>query len=155
QFHDVLPGSSIHEVYQDAHRLLGGVVETATRVRDAALGRVGASSAKAGNRLRVANAGILPRPLRLLLREVNANATVATADGVALPTQATDDGLLVADPRQTVPGLGWTVLTVGAGEATRPRSIAGAVSASGGGGGGGGAVVENDLLRVVVGADGT
>jgi alpha-mannosidase len=152
QFHDILPGSSIHEVYQDAHRLLGAVVETATRVRDAALGRGGASSAKAGDRLRVANAGIVPRPLRLLLRETNANAIVATGDGVILPTQATDDGLLVADPRQTVPGLGWTVLTVGAGEAIPPPTIAGAVSASGDGGS---AVVENDLLRVVVGADGT
>jgi alpha-mannosidase len=37
EFHDVLPGSSIREVYLDANRELGEVIEKATAVRDAAL----------------------------------------------------------------------------------------------------------------------
>ncbi|WP_425387876.1 alpha-mannosidase, partial [Deinococcus pimensis] len=37
QFHDILPGSSIREVYEDAEPALRGVVDTATRARDAAL----------------------------------------------------------------------------------------------------------------------
>jgi alpha-mannosidase len=36
QFHDILPGSSIFEVYEDAHEALGAALETATALRDAA-----------------------------------------------------------------------------------------------------------------------
>jgi alpha-mannosidase len=36
QFHDILPGSSIREVFEDAHEALGAALETATALRDAA-----------------------------------------------------------------------------------------------------------------------
>ncbi|MFN3267492.1 MAG: alpha-mannosidase, partial [Deinococcales bacterium] len=36
QFHDILPGSSIREVYEDAHQALGAALEAATRLRDSA-----------------------------------------------------------------------------------------------------------------------
>ncbi len=37
EFHDILPGSSIREVYQDTERELSSALEAATRLRDAAL----------------------------------------------------------------------------------------------------------------------
>src|SRR5215211_4917821 len=69
QFHDILPGSSIHEVYQDTHPMLRGVVDTASRLRDEAAASIGAGDGRAGTSTRVliANAALAPRPLTVLL----------------------------------------------------------------------------------------
>ena len=68
-----------------------------------------------------------------------------------MPTQPTADGLLALAPDRQVPGLGWSFLVAVGGDRSEPVSGA-AVRAEGNDGG---AVVENDLLRVEVGSDGT
>jgi alpha-mannosidase len=111
QFHDILPGSSINEVYQDTHRMLEEVVDTATQVRDEALATL--SGAGNARHLMIANAGLQPRPLRLEVPGLGDTDTVFDWLGVSLPSQATQDGVLVAATGHDVPGLGWTGLTIG------------------------------------------
>ncbi len=155
QFHDILPGSSIAEVYEDNHRMVGGVVETATDVRDRALGYLGnlvkVTVPETDNALLVANAHVGPRPLSVLVRDVEAPVSVTAPDGSAVPTQQTEDGLLVRDPERQVPGLGWSTFVLGESAAgtVSPSSAVSATEREGG------AVLENDVLRVVIGADGT
>jgi alpha-mannosidase len=77
EFHDILPGSSIAEVYVDARRELGGVID------NAAVSQAGALSALAGqlgkgdlaSGLLVVNPTLTPRPLRATLAD---GSTVAT-----------------------------------------------------------------------------
>ncbi|MCD6028747.1 MAG: Alpha-mannosidase [Thermomicrobiales bacterium] len=121
QFHDILPGSSIAEVYQDTIPELEGVVRTAESVRDAALAHLGRSGAEdRGQCLVVGNAALSPRPITLLLAGQGEESS-ASVDGEALPMQATEDGLLVHAPERTVPGLGWLHLTASAGDAAADR----------------------------------
>jgi alpha-mannosidase len=150
QFHDILPGSSINEVYQDTHRLLTGVVSTATAVRDAALTHLAGNASSPSRQIIVANAGLSPRSLRIALAGVPAGSTV-TVDGVGVPTQSAEDGLLVASPQHRVPGLGWTTLNIDQ-DGTQSGSPAPGVTATPAGDI---TVLENELLRVEIGADGT
>ena len=48
EFHDILPGSSIHEVYEDAHRELDGVIAAAQAAQGEALARLAALTPKGG-----------------------------------------------------------------------------------------------------------
>lgn len=149
QFHDILPGSSISEVYKDAHRELSEAGVSAAETRDLALRELaGGGDPGPGTRVVVGNAALHPRPLTAVLP---VGAGVADADGGRVPTQPTAEGLLVHAPDREVPGLGWTSLTLleDAPEAAAPAPgvRAGAV--------GGGAFIENGLLRVEIGADGT
>src|SRR5829696_1048727 len=156
QFHDILPGSSIGEVYEEAHRQLVEVLKAATRVRDEAV-RYLASCLRVGgpgDAVLVANAGLFPRALSVLLPHFDGEAIVTYASGEPVPIQSTERGLLVHDPRRCVPGLGWTTLLVTRpedatrGGATRSGSEVYAKRA------GCGVVLENELLRVVVDAGG-
>jgi alpha-mannosidase len=150
QFHDILPGSSISEVYEDAHRELEETVNGAEELRDKALRRLAEETAD--QRATVANAALHPRPLTALL-EVDAGVTIVGADGEPLPAQRTVDGLLVHAPDRGVPGLGWTSLELLADtpEAAAPEAPSGVrVGESGEG-----SAIENELLRVEIGADGS
>ncbi|QIN83516.1 alpha-mannosidase [Rubrobacter tropicus] len=138
QFHDILPGTSIREVYDVTRKELENVVETAKNLRDGSLD--GPDGAGAG--LLVANASLHPRPLTVYLR--------GGMEGGSLPAQKTDDGgLLVHVPEREVPGLGWTSPRDG-GEPASPNVPRVGVEVSGET-----TVIENGLLRVEVGADGT
>ena len=148
QFHDILPGTSIREVYEVAHGELEGVVRTAEGLRDGALTTGDARGGRSA--LLVANASLNPRPLTVLLEGEDARG-VTDAAGAALPVQEAEGGLLVHDPERRVPGLGWTALRRAEGEG---RPLPGAVPGVRAEKGGGGVVIENDLLRVEVGADG-
>ncbi len=159
QFHDILPGSSIAEVYQDTVPELEGVVRTAEAVRDAALVQLGRSGeGGSGQRLVVANAALTPRPLTFLLAGQNEGTSVSVA-GESLPTQATEDGLLVHAPERHVPGLGWLHLFVGPGDSESDAPPSPTAVGEGLGVRVGrqddGAILENDLLRVEIGSDGT
>ena len=148
QFHDILPGTSIREVYEVTHAELEGVVRTARTLRDDALAVGGEPDQRPA--LLVANASLNPRPLTVLLEGEDARG-VTDAAGAALPVQETDGGLLVHDPERRVPGLGWTALRRAEGEGQpSPGAVPGVRVEEGGGG----VVIENDLLRVEVGADG-
>jgi alpha-mannosidase len=155
QFHDILPGTSISEVYEDAHRQLEETVSGAVGLRDEALHHlVGEEAlAEAEITVTVANAALHPRPLCVLLEGEADDAEITDAKGEVLPTQRVADGLLVYAPHRWVPGLGWTTLRV-QGEPSGPASIEARpgvrVEEAGGG-----ISIENELLRVEVGADGS
>src|SRR5690606_32758412 len=93
QFHDVLPGSSIHEVYQDTHPQLREVVATAIQVRDDALA---ALTGTGTDTFAISNPDINPRPLTGLLPE--------GAETGVLPAQPVEDGVLIHDPARTLDG---------------------------------------------------
>lgn len=158
QFHDILPGTSISEVYEDAHRQLEGVVARAEHLRDAALQRSsGSDKAEEVDAVLVANSGTTPRSLSVLLPNNVGNATeaalVTDTEGKRLPVQKLDEGIFVHDPAHQVPGLGWTTIYVSRnGSTPDPGETYGSVGA---GGLREGALLENDLLRVEIGADGT
>src|SRR5215207_7121448 len=110
QFHDVLPGTSISEVYEDTHSQLGEVVASATDLREAALRSLDGEEDISA--VTVANAGLHARSLTALL-PAESSRVVTDAGGELLPTQLTPDGLLVHAPDSDVPGLGWTSLSLG------------------------------------------
>ena len=161
QFHDILPGSSIAEVYEETVPLLEDVVATAIAVRDAALAHLGGAALdeESSQRCVVGNAALTPRPLTVLLPGLGEETVVADADGTTLPTQPTEEGLLVHDPARTVPGLGWATLAIAPADAApslrgaapvhaTPSPITHHRSPLA-------AVLENGLLRVEIGGDGT
>ena len=139
QFHDILPGSSIHEVYQDTHPELLGVVATATGIRDKAI----AAGEGATDAIAVANPTLHPRPLTVVLPE----GLAAPAD---LPAQQVEGGTLVHDVTRTVGGFATDILHASNDGNAAPSGAAVQVSSENGG-----AVIENDILRVEIGADGT
>jgi alpha-mannosidase len=100
EFHDILPGSSIREVYEDAERELGEVIATGGKTQDEALGRIVAQLPKGdvGKALVVVNPTLSPRPLRLGL-----------ADGTTLAGEAAVPplGIAVLD-RAVAPRAGLT-----------------------------------------------
>jgi alpha-mannosidase len=154
QFHDIIPGSSIAEVYQDTIPELEGVVRTATRVRDAALAHLGGTEqdTASSQRVAVANAALTPRPLTVLLAGEDGNAALTAPDGTTLPSQPVEEGLLVHDPTRMIPGLGWLNLTIApsAHRSAAPGQAAVQMERLIGG-----PVLENELLRIEIGDDGT
>ena len=150
QFHDILPGTSIREVYEETHAELEAVVHTARKLRDGALAMNEDPDQRQA--LLVANTSLNPRPLTVLL-DGEAARSVADVEGRPLPLQRTEDGgLLVHDPERAVPGLGWTALREVGEVSTPTEEPAAGVRV---GRAAGDVVIENDLLRVEVGTDGT
>lgn len=134
QFHDILPGSSIHEVYVDTHRDLERVVSAATNTRNSAL--------TGGDDLIVSNASLCSRPLIVRLTETQAGSI----DGAL--TQPVEGGQLVAFPGQSVPPLGSISIQRRESTDPPPGPVNGQTT-------GETTVLENDLLRVEIGPDGT
>jgi alpha-mannosidase len=150
QFHDIIPGSSIAEVYQDTIPELEAVARTATAVRDTALLHLGQALPEGvGRHLVVGNAALVPRPLTLLLAGGDAGSAVAAADGAALPSQPTEDGLLIHDPDRMVPGLGWVNLSATTDAAASVVTEIRAEMRDGR------PLLENEMLRAEIGDDGT
>jgi alpha-mannosidase len=146
QFHDILPGTSISEVYEDTHRQLEEAASGAEELRDKALLRL--ASGATGAQTTVANALLHPRPLTVLL-PVDSNAGIVDADGNHLPAQMTAEGLLVHAPDREVPGLGWVSLTLHNEDAPPGATSGVEVERSGDG-----ASIENEILRVEIDAEG-
>ena len=110
QFHDILPGTSIAEVYEEAVPQLEGAVETAESVRDIALGSE--PEPEEASVFTVANAALYPRTLTVVLPDAGSTSNVTDIEGKPLPVQRTEEGLLVHAPERPVPGLGWTMLSL-------------------------------------------
>jgi alpha-mannosidase len=75
--------------------------------------------------------------------------SVVAPDGERLPTQRVAGGLLIHAPGRTVPGLGWTSVELQddfPADAPRPATPGVRVD---------GTTIENELMRVEIGADGT
>jgi alpha-mannosidase len=152
QFHDVLPGSSISEVYKDTHRDLEDAVAAAGKLRNRALAGLASDSAGAASGAILANAALHPRPLTAVLPQAAAGAVVAP-DGDRLPTQRVAEGLLVHAPARTVPGLGWMSVEVqDESPADAPGQATSGIRADERDDG---RSIENELLRVDIGADGS
>jgi alpha-mannosidase len=111
QFHDILPGSSITEVYADTARDLAAVAARATEVRDDACATLAGAGGADNRALTIFNATPWVRHDPLLLDD---SALTDAATGLGLTTQilADDASVLVAPPAAGVPALGY--LRVGA-----------------------------------------
>ncbi|WP_413989572.1 alpha-mannosidase [Labrys okinawensis] len=69
EFHDILPGSSVREVYQDAERELGAVIDNGLAAQQAAMKAIAGNLARGSvsDALVVVNPSLSARPLRLRL----------------------------------------------------------------------------------------
>lgn len=83
EFHDILPGSSIREVYKDAEQELGGVIDHAKAEQAKALRALSANLPKGGvaDALIVVNPSLAPRPVSATL----ADGTVLSAADIVAP----------------------------------------------------------------------
>jgi alpha-mannosidase len=146
QFHDILPGSSIGEVYVDTAADHARVLSEAGALREAALRRLGGGGAPGGQRFRVFNSLSWARSgvVRLAVPGLSGPLSVTVGDS-RVPAQvvARTDGACEVLALVPVPALGATTLEVCHGAASGP-----ALSASG-------RTMENEFLRVEVGEDGS
>ncbi len=105
QFHDILPGSSIHEVYVNAERELAEVVDNASA---AAVNALANAVLADENKLTVFNTLSWERNAEVILPDGVEGAYLA--DGTAVPSQKCDDGVHAVIP---VPSLGTATVTLG------------------------------------------
>ena len=98
QFHDIIPGSSIHRVYQEAEAQLSGVVETAAKMADDAQ----ACLLKGENGLTVFNSLSWPRAEIIQLPE--GFSGLAGEDGTPVPMQEKNGKYFT---EVTAPSCGW------------------------------------------------
>ena len=82
QFHDILPGTSIAEVYEVTHKELADVVRTARKLRDRAMSPP--PEADAMPALLVANVSLNPRPLSVVL-DAESRPTGIASERICLP----------------------------------------------------------------------
>ncbi len=134
QFHDILTGTSIGEVFEDARADFDWIMVEV----EGALARAGAALMPEGADWLVLDGAPLPGVRQVLLD------APAAEDGTALPAQDVDGGVLVEMP---------------AGTALSPRALqkvekGAAVSGATAFAEAGGAVLENDELRVEIGDHG-
>jgi alpha-mannosidase len=122
QFHDILPGSSIGLVYDEAHRQSEEHLQSLDRLTEESLGTLfGSAQSPAGyvvtNTLSWERHGLVVIPVGDSTKSVVSDST-----GQALTTQAVQGGLLVP---VTVPSMGYATITVsdsGSGDGdTRPE----------------------------------
>ena len=137
QFHDILPGSSIARVYEDARRDHRWIIAEAEAVRDAALAALAVGEgATVFNSLSFERQGLVRLPAAFAQGAV-------TADGEALPTQADGDGVLAL---VRVPACGAVSLKPAKAEMKGIEARAELTND--------GAVIENGIVRAVVNARG-
>ncbi|MCS7068372.1 MAG: glycoside hydrolase family 38 C-terminal domain-containing protein [Meiothermus sp.] len=151
QFHDILPGSAIHSVPQEAAESLQTALIQAEELRQEALGLLSSEVRKvhpeALAHLVVWNLSSSPRPLRLQMeRPAERFFRLLTASGDEVPYQEAGAQILVAAD-EVVPAMGYLALAVVAHlEARRTPNVR--VN-------GQGRVLENQHLRLEVAPDGT
>ncbi|MGX8706780.1 MAG: alpha-mannosidase, partial [bacterium] len=133
QFHDILPGSSIARVYEDARRDHRWIIGEANDVANDAL-----SALTSGDGVTVFNALPFDRTGLVKLPAEYANGAI-TAEGEELAAQPTDGGALAL---VTVPAFGAVSLKPAEVEALPEMAKAYTV--------GDGAVIENALVRAVL-----
>jgi alpha-mannosidase len=142
QFHDILPGSSIRTVNQQAEGVLAGLVEVAVQRRNQALERL---SAAVGNQdsLTVWNLSLQPRPLQLELPVPTGAVTVTHPDGAPV-LQAVQDGRLQLSSPALVPAMGYLNLKIVASSPPAQSPLSAST-----------AHLENEHLRAELGVDGS
>lgn len=137
QFHDILPGSSIGRVYEDARRDHQWIIAEANAVRDGAFAALcEGEGVTVFNSLSFARKGVVALPDAFVQGAV-------TADGEEIPVQKSAEGLLAM---VEVPACG--AMTLLPAKVDLPAECACAALTSDG------AVIENDLVRAVINARG-
>jgi alpha-mannosidase len=146
EFHDILPGSSIHSVYETAHRQLTSALDEAIQVRERALAvNEPIEGARTPEEYLVWNLQLHDRPLSVEI-ETSSSPQCANFDGRELAVQQLDgDRLLVVAEDCVVPALSAASLRL---SQERVSSGISAVRASE-------LEIENDHLLVRVNDDGT
>ena len=120
QFHDVLPGSSIREVYELAEKQLAEALETADEAAEASLDGLAdhIDTCGAGRAVVVWNTLSWPRAGVVAVRPPKnlAHPTVLDPDGEPVPTQRLADGRVLFRSAR-VPAMGYAVHRLVAGDA--------------------------------------
>ncbi len=132
QFHDILPGSSIGRVYEDARRDHAWIIGEAEAVRNDALAQL-----TQGDGMTVFNSLSFARSGLVHLTEDFTEGAV-TEDGTDVPVQRTEDGLLVL---VNVPGCGAVSLKP---KAVQPLQTVSARQE------GENIILENEVVRAVI-----
>ncbi len=91
QFHDIIPGSSIREVYEDSVKIYGELASTVRRLDGQALGAV---TVPAGDAYTLYHMGSFDRREAVALPETR-DGVFTAGDGSVLPAQRTPEGWLV------------------------------------------------------------
>lgn len=91
QFHDIIPGSSIGEVYQDCHREYGQVEESLARIQSDAFAHLAKPSE---NAFTLWHFGSFPRNDTVFIQE-KANGVFKDSNGNMLASQKVEDGYYV------------------------------------------------------------
>ncbi len=136
-FHDILPGSSIAKVYEDARRDHVWIQDEANAVKSAAM-----QALTSGEGVTVFNSLSFDRTGLVYLPDEYANGAVTT-DGEAIPTQKTENGVLA---HVSVPSMG-AVSLLPAGQSVEAETSAAMLTENG-------AVLENQIVRVELNARG-
>ncbi len=145
EFHDILPGSSINEVYQDANSDLQSVLDTAQSTRQTAVEAI----AGVGDGWWVlVNPSLQERPLRVVLP--GAIGAAFDVNQASVPSQTVEGGVLVSAPNISVPPLGIVGLSFDPNAFERFDNPIVHIELNKRG-----AVLENEVLRVTIGEDGT
>ena len=150
QFHDILPGSSIHSVYETAHLQLANALTESVQLRTVALA---AANINEGCRDTESPAGLIwnlkiyDRPLVAELAIGRRSETqLLNSDGREIPTQRLDEDRILAIAEDIiVPAFG--AVAVSATEGTAGKIISPVRAGSG--------EMENEYLRIQLQEDGT
>ncbi|RLF03312.1 MAG: alpha-mannosidase [Thermoprotei archaeon] len=140
QFHDVLPGSSNREAYEEAYRDLEKAIAAFTKISSEALRAIAESVNAPRGSIVIFNS--LSWPMRALVKLPSSGYTLP--DGRPLEVQEFGGEYLA---EVEVPAMGYTTLIPGSGRAARGGAAARVED--------GGIVLENEVLRVRVSSDGS
>jgi alpha-mannosidase len=152
QFHDILPGTSITEVYQDAAEVHAQAQEFAGRMQSEALSTLSEhiSTEGDGTPLLVANSLGWLRCEAAAVRIPGASAegwSISDQSGAPVASQATPDGTTLFETSD-IPSIGWALYRAKPGTSKTPRSTVRARMKPTG------AELENVFFRVQIGKNG-
>ncbi len=134
QFHDILPGSSIHDVYVELQAQYAEVAESVATLRETALEAV--AGQMAGDVLLINPVSFARNDLALWPDALPENQHLETAQGIPLPVQTTAEGTLI--DVDSLPPYSVTALSLAEGAPTAAQTGLTASEQS----------LENDFLRL-------
>ncbi len=141
QFHDILTGTAIREVFEDAEKDYAKIMAAARAARDSALAPL---APRCPPETRLTGASLLPHPMPRLAQAPAGTGPLAH-QGTDLPTQSVAEGTLVALPSAAP----YSLIALTPGAETAPETQVQAYED------GADVILENPLLRVEIAPDGT